>query len=532
MSKAKESAAVATAVANNGAAKKKVKTLVQQFRSARVCGTPLIAIQTADQPATAARIFAQLQNEQKSPWLTWDCVRGFRYLNTAGQLAMAKAGISDPSSFLDLAGAAAAFESLEGVTSGDGYGTVIFIMNAQRHLERADQVQLIANLRDAYKTTRRSIVLLMPQQQLPIELQSDVIVLDEPLPTAEELEKIVVELATGAGCKIDAATIAKAVEAIQGLPAFPAEQVTAMSFTKSGLDTDALWERKRQQIEQTPSLSVSRDGIKFGDLGGLDSIKEYLAKLIKGRCRPNAVVWIDEIEKLLAGQGDTSGVSQDQLGALLSYMQDNAAMGVLLVGHPGSGKSAIAKATGNQAGIPTIRLDLGAAKGSLVGQSEAQLRTALKVITSVSNGSSLWIATCNNLDSLPPELRRRFKCGIFFFDLPSKEERDAIWDVHIARHNLQNAGPRPHDEGWTGAEIEQCCELAYRLDDTLAYAASFVVPISQSAADRVEGLRKRADGKWLSASHSGVYRQESDAQPMAVAAAAVGGARRLGTLED
>jgi hypothetical protein len=311
--------------------------------------------------------------------------------------------------------------------------------------------------------------------------------------------------------------VLRAVEAVQGLPAFAAEQVTAMSMSPDGLDVDALWERKRQQIEQTPSLSVSREGIKFDDLGGLATVKGYLRDLLNGNSRPNAVVFIDEIEKLLAGTGDTSGVSQDQLGQLLSYMQDNGAMGVLLVGHPGSGKSAVAKATGNEAGVPTIKLDLGAAKGSLVGQSEAQLRSALKVITSVSNGSSLWVATCNSMASLPTELIRRFKCGTFFFDLPDATERAAIWKVHRAKHKIAANDEQPNDEGWTGAEIEQCCELAWRLRKPLKVAAKFIVPISQSSKPRIEGLRQQADGKWLSSSHEGVYEIESDAQPMATA---------------
>ncbi len=37
-----------------------------------------------------------------------------------------------------------------------------------------------------------------------------------------------------------------------------------------------------------------------------------------GHARPNAVVFVDEIEKMLGGRGDLSGVSQDQLGAILT----------------------------------------------------------------------------------------------------------------------------------------------------------------------------------------------------------------------
>jgi SpoVK/Ycf46/Vps4 family AAA+-type ATPase len=225
-----------------------------------------------------------------------------------------------------------------------------------------------------------------------------------------------------------------------------------------------------------------------------------------------------------------SGVTQDQLGILLSYMQDQAAAGMIFVGPPGAAKSAVAKAAGNEAGIPTIQLDLGAAKGSLVGQSELQIRNALKVITAVSNGRSLWIATCNAIADLPPELRRRFTLGTFFFDLPDAAERAAIWEIHIANYfghevrsegrvargkksvpRVSTLGPRPADDGWTGAEIRNCCEIAWRLGCSLVEAAAFIVPVSRSAADQIQRLREQADGRFLSASAPGVYRRRDGA---------------------
>ena len=95
------------------------------------------------------------------------------------------------------------------------------------------------------------------------------------------------------------------------------------------------------------------------------------------------------VEKAMAGAtGDTSGVSQDLLASLLSYMQDRAASGIIAVGPPGSGKSAWAKATGNTGKIPTIVFDLGGMKGSLVGQSEANIRSALKLVSAVADDNA------------------------------------------------------------------------------------------------------------------------------------------------
>jgi len=479
------------------------KTLILQFKAAKRVGTPILAIQTPDQFATVNRISEAIND---TPFVLWDVIRGFTALNEPGKAVISRIC---PNGGIDAAGHI--MLAAEHAANAPG-GTVFFCLNAQRHIDEARGAQAISNLRDQFKKSpARMLVLVGPQLQMPAELQSDVVTFDEPLPGQDELADIVKAIYQASDQDAAPEVVLRAVEATQGLPAFAAEQVTAMSMTKDGLDIDSLWERKRKQIEQTPGLSVSREGIKFADLGGLDTIKDYLKSLIAGQSRPNACIWIDEIEKLLAGSsGDTSGVTQDQLGTLLSYMQDNRCTGVLLVGVPGSGKSAVAKATGNEAGIPTVRLDLGACKNSLVGQSEQQLRSALKVITSISNGTTLWVATCNSLAALPPELRRRFRAGLFYFDLPLPEERAAIWKVHRKRHEIQAGDKQPNDDGWTGAEVEQCCELAWRLRRPLMEAAKFVVPISQSAPDRIEQLRQQADGRWLSASMPGVYRRNQE----------------------
>src|SRR5437868_10640196 len=194
-------------------------------------------------------------------------------------------------------------------------------------------------------------------------------------------------------------------------------------------------------------------------------------------------------------------------GSMLSWMQDREADGVVLIGPAGTAKSAVAKATGNTAGIPTIAFDFGAMQNSLVGASGERLRAALQVVDAVSSGRSLWIATCNSIGVLPPELRRRFTLGTFFFDLPTKEEREAIWEIYIKRWDL--TGERPDDDRWTGAEIKECCRKAWRLKLSLRQSAEYIVPVSRSAADQIVALRRQASGCFLSASQPGVFTLES-----------------------
>jgi SpoVK/Ycf46/Vps4 family AAA+-type ATPase len=148
-------------------------------------------------------------------------------------------------------------------------------------------------------------------------------------------------------------------------------------------------------------------------------------------------------------------------------------------------------------------------KGSLVGQSEQAIRTALAVIKSVAGrGGALWVATCNKLDVIPPELRRRFRLGTWFFDLPDADEKRAIWTLNEARYGLPtNPELRPEDANYTGSDIRNVCEIAWRLNCSLVDATRYLVPVATLDPDGLASLRKSANGRFLSVSHPGVYRE-------------------------
>ena len=482
--------------------------LIRQFRAARRVSTPLMAIQTPDPAATMDRV-ATCFNGAPPPIVRWDIVNGMAGMNEPGTAAVAEAAGPEP--------AMTTGNPVEALTAAQKLppSTALFMLNAQRYLDNEAVIQAIWNLRDRFKADFRTLVMLCPAITLPPELAQDVLALDEALPDEEELARIIRE--TYAAAQLpdpDEQLVTKAVDALSGLASFPAEQAAAMSLTRDGLVLEDLWERKRRMIEQTPGLSVWRGGETFADIGGVGNAKTFLTRVLRGNDPPRAVVFIDEIEKALGGQGDTSGVSQSLLGTLLTWMQDNRATGMLAIGPPGSAKSMLAKAAGAEAGIPTIAFDLTGMKASLVGESEQRLRNALKVVTAVSQGRSLFIATCNSLAVLPPELRRRFTFGTFFFDLPTAEERKLIWDLYLGKYALPQE-PLPPDDGWTGAEIRQACELAWRLGCTPVEASAYIVPVARSASEQIARLRNEANGRFISASHPGVYttaRQDASAR--------------------
>jgi SpoVK/Ycf46/Vps4 family AAA+-type ATPase len=123
-----------------------------------------------------------------------------------------------------------------------------------------------------------------------------------------------------------------------------------------------------------------------------------------------------------------------------------------------------------------------------------------------------FVATSNDISRLPPEFARaeRFD-GVFFLDLPTGKDKDAIWQLYREQYGISPAQARPDDTEWTGAEIKSCCRLAALLDVPLTQAAHNVVPVAVTAAEQVERLRTWASGRCLSASSPGVYRRDGEA---------------------
>lgn len=112
------------------------------------------------------------------------------------------------------------------------------------------------------------------------------------------------------------------------------------------------------------------------------------------------VLWIDEIEKGLAGRGGETGTTQRVLGSFLTWM------------------------------------------------AERDSRVFV-------------VATANDISMLPPELVRKGRFDeIFFVDLPAPDIRRQIFDIHLRSRNVETADFDfdvlvDASDGFSGAEIEQ-----------------------------------------------------------------------------
>jgi SpoVK/Ycf46/Vps4 family AAA+-type ATPase len=189
---------------------------------------------------------------------------------------------------------------------------------------------------------------------------------------------------------------------------------------------------------------------------------------------------------------------------------------MLLVGIPGTGKSLLARAVAGQWGLPLLRMDLSGLLGSLVGQSESQVRQAIQLASAMApcvlhideiekalagaDGAHdsgvmahivglllTWlqertlgrdtaqapvfvVATANRIDRLPPELYRpgRFD-RTWFLDLGGPAERAQVLRIHLAKRRqrlpddaLEELSADPHTADFSPAELELAVQTACR----------------------------------------------------------------------
>ena len=437
---------------------------------------------------------------------TWDVERG---LNVGGETEGSGTGGQDP---------LAAIRSLGAMATPDGTA-ILVLQNFHRFLASAEVVQALSRQIVGGKQTRTFVVVLAPVVNIPIELEKLFVVVPHDLPGREQLVEIARGIATEQGELPDGPALDQLLDASAGLTRYEAEAAFSLSLVRHGrLQADAVWELKCQTLKKSGLMQLYRGEEDFSSLGGLHAVKTFCRRAL-----------------LQPGRGNPLKRSR----------------GILLLSPPGCGKSQFAKALGKEVGRPVLMLDVGALLGSLVGQSEERTRQALKIVDAMAPcvafidevekafagvgnsgqtdsgvsarmfGSFLsWlndhesdvfvVCTANDVSKLPPEFSRaeRFD-GIFFLDLPSREERQAIWKLYLQKYELDAGQKLPADEQWTGAEIKSCCRLAALLDLPLVQAAQNVVPVAQTSAESVDRLRTWAGGRCLSADRTGIYRRES-----------------------
>jgi SpoVK/Ycf46/Vps4 family AAA+-type ATPase len=435
-------------------------------------------------------------------------------------------------------------EGFKTIANGQGTRDVKDPMKAIDHVMRAEgrslfvlrdfhpflkEPAVVRRLRDAateLRKTKKSLLVLSPVTKVPPELEKSIsAVLDWELPNRLEIEgaarKVLPNLpsATQQVIESDPTFMERVVEGALGLTLVEAENVFAKSAVRTHtFDLETILEEKKQIIRKSGLLEYYEHREEFSDVGGMEILKDWLVK------RRNAF----------------SSRARD-FGLPLPK-------GILLIGVPGTGKSLTAKAVGALWQMPLLRLDVGKIFGGLVGSSEENMRSVIKTAEAIAP-AVLWIdelekgfsgtassgqtdggttsrvfasfitwlqekttpvfviATANNVHQLPPELLRKGRFDeIFFCDLPDRDDRAQIIDIHVRK---KKRDPSQFDMDklleatvdFSGAELEQAVVAAlYDAFDTgndlttegLLHVLKDLVPLAITMREQIDSMREWA----------------------------------------
>lgn len=347
------------------------------------------------------------------------------------------------------------------------------------YLDEPKIVRLLKDVALNQMAARHKVVLISHQLKLPPEVARYAAVLQMSLPTDEEILSLIREEAKfwsdrngGERIKTDNATLQKLVNNLRGLPHQDVRRLARGAIVDDG----AISETDLPELAKTKFALMDMDGVlhfeystaHLKDIAGLNRLKSWLAE------RHQAMI--------------TTGVEN----------KIDPPKGVLLFGVQGGGKSLAAKAVAGIWGLPLLRLDMAAVYNKYVGETERNMRDALK-LADVMSPCVLWIdeiekglaqndgenatskrllgtlltwmaerksrvflvATSNDISVLPPELMRKGRFDeIFFVDLPDAETRRVIFEIHMEKRgllgrNFDLAELAAMADGFTGAEVEQ-----------------------------------------------------------------------------
>lgn len=298
---------------------------------------------------------------------------------------------------------------------------------------------------------RCNCILVSSKSEIDGSINSEITVLDYPLPNrqevSEQISKFISQYKGMKGVSVDTSveTLSALTSASLGLTYAEIENCLARALVEDHKldinDIKSIVNEKKQIIRKSGILEYVENKLSLEDVGGLTVLKR----------------WLELRGKTFSEDAKAFGL--------------NPPKGVLLVGIPGCGKSLTAKCIASAWSMPLLKLDMGKIFGKYVGDSEANIRQALKTAEAIapcvlwideiekglSGGGSdggtssrvfgnilTWMqdktspvftfATANNIRNLPPELLRKGRFDeIFFVDLPDFEERKKILEIHIGK---------------------------------------------------------------------------------------------------
>jgi ATP-dependent 26S proteasome regulatory subunit len=341
--------------------------------------------------------------------------------------------------------------------------------------------RIFKTLNKTLRKDKSALVILGLTYDLPKELDNDFKVLYHSVPDIDLLEKIFYDYIADSPLldaveKTAKTTIDEILRSAKGLTADQFRRCIASTFIKHqeiGAKTiDDILRIKKEIIQKDGMLEYVEEEVGFENVGGLNNLKE----------------WAKKRKKAFSKEAEQAGLTTPT--------------GILVWGVPGSGKSLISKAISGIWKRPILRFDIGRIFGSYVGESEKNMRNALrraesiapcilwideieKAFSSADRGSEVsnrvlgtfltWmqekaqsenvfiVATANDVTLLPPELLRKGRFNqLFFVGEPNEEALKEIIAIQLEKHKLdknnydiERLGMVAAKKKLTGSEIEQ-----------------------------------------------------------------------------
>lgn len=478
---------------------------------------PLLVIETFEEKK-ALDVLVRVANQHGKDLFRWSVTDGLARMNFGPQLVQRGSELND---------AIAALKHIKEQTQPGVYA----LCDLHPFLvEQPEVVRLVKDIALNHFAVPHTLVFLSYQLRLPPELTRYSVAYALSMPSDEKIMDIIRAEAkdwsdrhAGARVKTDNLTLKKLVSNLQGMSSSDVRRLVRSAIWDDG----ALDESDLPKINKAKFALLDMEGVmsfelqteNFSQVGGLHNLKRWI------------------LTRREAFSSDDSKLDRPK--------------GILLLGVQGGGKSLAAKAVAGMLGIALLRLDIGALYNKFHGETERNLREALKLADAMSpcvlwideiekgmsqgsndNGTSqrllgtllTWMAerrtrvfivtTSNDISQLPPELIRKGRLDeIFFVDLPDAEVRKDIFAIHLnKRHCVAETFDlvqlSRYSEGFSGSEIEQAiiaalysaAALGKALDTAILLAEMTATsPLSVVMAEQISQLRMWAADRTIPA---------------------------------
>ena len=293
------------------------------------------------------------------------------------------------------------------------------------------------------------IIIVSTVRNIPKELDKLITVFDNDYPNREEIESLIDEYSKAYSFRVPKSTMSELSLAFKGLSEFEIRQILNLAYQNDGAigkdDLPLIRKEKEQAIKKGGLLEAIGSRVGRYSVGGLGNLMRYLSSKASIFCNlSDAIDFGVDVPK-----------------------------GILIVGLPGCGKSLSAKVCASLFKAPLLRLDVGRLMGKYVGESEENLRRAIRQAESATP-CVLWIdeiekafagvgrddgggvttrlfghfltwmqekdsavyvvATANDITGIPPEFLRKGRFDeIFSVGLPNDMERRSIFEIHLKK---------------------------------------------------------------------------------------------------